>query len=41
MYLPLAEAGLLVPSSAVAEVIVVPPIDTIDGAPNWLAGLVN
>ena len=41
VYLPLAEAGLLVPSSAVAEVIVVPPIDVIDGAPDWLVGLVD
>ena len=41
VYLPLAEAGLLVPSSAVAEVIVVPPIDVINGAPYWLAGLVD
>lgn len=41
MYLPLATAGLLVPSSSVVEIIVVPPINRVDGAPAWLDGVVN
>jgi chemosensory pili system protein ChpC len=41
MYLPLVGGGLLVPSAAVAEIIVVPTVESLDDAPGWLTGLVN
>ena len=41
MVLPLDGSGLLVPSAAVAEIVVVPEVAPLENAPPWLEGLLS
>ena len=42
MYLPMSSGGLLVPSSAVAEIVAPPPVESAgEGAVPWFAGTID